>query len=175
MTRRTSIRLALLDRDGTLNAKAPDDEYVCRRQDLVVFSTVPAALRRLNDANVRVAVVSNQRGVARGRMTLADVADVNAELHRVLARVGAWIDLLLVCPHEANTCRCRKPEPGLLLKAGDQLGIPMHEAVMVGDSNTDAEAGRRAGARTISLGESDAADNGVPDFESAVDMILNAG
>jgi D-glycero-D-manno-heptose 1,7-bisphosphate phosphatase len=167
--------LALLDRDGTLNAKPREGEYVERPEDLVLLPDAVSSVRRLNDADVRVAVVTNQRGVALGRMTLADVTRVNARLHAMLATHGAWLDLVLACPHHIGDCDCRKPAPGMLVEACNRLGIPPARATMIGDSSSDVEAGRRAGTRTIGIGDgAGAADVVVPSLGLAVAHLLTA-
>jgi D-glycero-D-manno-heptose 1,7-bisphosphate phosphatase len=114
---------------------------------------VGRALRRLNQAGTPVFVVTNQRGVARGRMTLDDVAMVNDVLQRRLRRFGAHVDAFYVCPHEVGACSCRKPSPGLLLQAErDHPGLRLDRAVMVGDSESDVGAGLAVGAYAIRLG-----------------------
>ena len=141
----------LLDRDGTINVKAPEGEYVTSPEELVLLPGAAEAIRALNDAGVPVAVVTNQRGIALGRMTFGDVAAVHARLDALLAEHGAHVGAYYVCPHEKETCDCRKPQPGMLLQAARDIGIDPRDAVMIGDSDSDAEAGRRAGATVILL------------------------
>lgn len=165
----------LLDRDGTVNVKAPEGEYVTSPAQLHLLPGAAAAIARLNQASVPVALVTNQRAVGRGFMSEGDVIRVHQELTRQLAQDGAHLDAVLVCPHEIGTCTCRKPEPGMLLEALSRLGVEPARAVMIGDSPSDVEAGRRAGTRTVQLAppgaESDA-DVTMPDLESAVDALL---
>ncbi len=159
---------AFLDRDGTINVKAPEGEYVESPDELVLLPGAAAAVRALNDAGVPVAVVTNQRGVALGRMTLDDLQRVHDRLDALLAdAAGARVDRYYACPHDKDSCDCRKPRPGMLLQAARDLGIDPRDAVMIGDSESDAEAGRRAGARAIRLG----AD--VPTLGDAVALVLS--
>jgi D-glycero-D-manno-heptose 1,7-bisphosphate phosphatase len=171
------VRLALLDRDGTINRKAPPQEYIERLDELEVLPGAAEAVARLNAKGIRVAVVTNQRGVALGRMTAADVDAIHALLSKRLVSAGAAIDAFYWCPHEGGTCTCRKPEPGMLRDAMGRFGVQPDEAVMVGDADSDVEAGRRAGVRTIQIVSGavrSVADISVPDLASGVEAILTA-
>jgi D-glycero-D-manno-heptose 1,7-bisphosphate phosphatase len=165
----TSGAVAFLDRDGTINEKAGPGEYVTDPADLRLLEGAAGAIRRLNDAGLPVIVVTNQRGIALGRMTEADLAAVHARLAELLdAEAGAWVDKILHCPHERGSCGCRKPAPGLLLEAREQWpAIDFEVSTMVGDSQADVEAGRAVGARTIRLGED------ARDLSAAVALLLN--
>ena len=110
---------------------------------------MPEAIRRLNAAGYRVIVVTNQRGVARGLLTMADVEDVHRYMREALARQGARIDGVYVCPHNEGECTCRKPGIGLFLQAERDFPVDKRQSWMVGDSETDAEAGRRYGVRIL--------------------------
>lgn len=172
----TGLRLALLDRDGTLNRKAPDGEYVTDPGALELLPGAAGAVRRLNDAGVAVAVVTNQRAIALGRMSPEELDVVHERLRTELARrTGARVDGVYHCPHEAGTCLCRKPEPGLLLRAAGDFGARPGEAVMIGDASSDVEAGRRFGALTVQLTDGpSSADLSAPDLAAAVDALLAA-
>jgi D-glycero-D-manno-heptose 1,7-bisphosphate phosphatase len=145
-----------LDRDGVLNAKAPEGAYVTDVAALRVLPGVPEALGALRRAvpGLRIAVVTNQRGVARGRMTAADVDVIHARLREDLAAAGGDVDRIEVCPHEEDACDCRKPASGLLRRA--LAAWPDADAAasaLVGDSASDLVAGRRIGARTFLVGD----------------------
>lgn len=149
-----NVQTVFLDRDGVLNEKAPEGEYVWRRQDFRVLDGVPEAIARLNRAGIRVVVVSNQRGIALGLYTLADVTGLHAEFQKLLAQYGARIDAFYVCPHGHGECNCRKPLPGLFEQAhADFPEIDAQTSVMIGDSAVDMEFGRRLGMRTILIQE----------------------
>ncbi|MEN3279571.1 MAG: D-glycero-D-manno-heptose 1,7-bisphosphate phosphatase [Solirubrobacteraceae bacterium] len=169
-------RLVLLDRDGTLNRKPAEGDYVTQVDALELLPGAASAVRRLNDAGIPVAVVTNQRGVALGRIVASELERIHAALVEGLGRGGAHLNAIYHCPHNRGQCHCRKPEPGLLLRAGIDFHVPLEEAVMVGDSDSDVEAGRRAGALTVQLvqpGEPSLADLTAPDLVAAVDLMLS--
>ena len=168
-------RWVLLDRDGTINVKAPEGEYVTEPDELELLPGAAGAIRRLNGAGLPVAVVTNQRGVALGRMSAQAVDAVHAALAGALAAEGAHVDAVLVCPHERGTCACRKPLPGLLEQAASELGLALADAVMIGDADSDVDAGRAAGTRTVQLtGGPSRADSTAPTLAAAVDALLGA-
>jgi D-glycero-D-manno-heptose 1,7-bisphosphate phosphatase len=140
-----------LDRDGVINRKR-DDDYV---KDWGEFEFLPGAkeaLQLLTANNIRVIVVTNQRGIARGWMSDADVQDVHA---RMIAEVApAKIDAIYYCPHDNNQCECRKPKPGMLLQSQrDFPDIDFAQAMFIGDSLSDMQAGAAVGCRTVLIGE----------------------
>jgi D-glycero-D-manno-heptose 1,7-bisphosphate phosphatase len=139
------VCVALIDRDGVLNRDRPD--YIKNEAELEVFPFARAALEAFKKAGWAVYVVSNQSVVARG---LASLEDVEATTAKLVRAVGPF-DGVFYCYHKPeDECRCRKPEPGLLLQglAAAAAAGPLEECWMVGDSARDVEAGRRAGCRT---------------------------
>jgi histidinol-phosphate phosphatase family protein len=133
----------LLDRDGTLIEDVPYNG------DPGAVRPMPGArlaLDRMRAAGLRLAVVSNQSGVARGHLTEADVERINTRVEELLGPFDAW----LYCPHgPADRCPCRKPEPGMLLAAAQSLRVPPQCCVMVGDVGADVRAGLAAGAAAV--------------------------
>ena len=167
--------LVLLDRDGTLNRKPADGEYVTAARDLELLPGAAVAVRRLNRARISVAVVTNQRGIALNRLKSSDLEHVHAALREQLAAEGAVVDAIYHCPHEVGTCRCRKPDTGLLVQAARDFGVPLANAAMIGDADSDVEAGRRAGTLTVQLLDScrpSRADLVAADLSSAVGLLL---
>ena len=166
----------LLDRDGTLVEDVPYNADPAR---VVPVPGAAAALDRLRAAGVPLALVSNQSGVARGLMTLDEVAAVNQRVEDLLGPIGPW----LVCPHGPDEgCACRKPAPGLVLAAAAALGVDPAECVVIGDIGSDVEAARAAGARAIlvptpaTLAEEVAAAPEVAEtLEAAVDLLVGPG
>ncbi len=165
----------LLDRDGTLVVDVPYNG------DPSLVAPVPgarAALDRLRAAGLPLAVVSNQSGVARGLLTSAQVAAVNA---RVAELLGPF-DAVLVCEHGPDDgCACRKPRPGLVLEAARQLGVDPAACVLVGDIGSDVDAALAAGAQPVLVptevtrpDEVAAAPAVVADLAAAVDVVLDA-
>jgi D-glycero-D-manno-heptose 1,7-bisphosphate phosphatase len=121
----------------------------------------------LNQAGFRVIVISNQRGVAKGLITAADLEALHRQLCEVLVSAGATIDAIYYCPHESEPpCRCRKPKPGLLLDAAREHNIDRAASWMIGDSRSDIEAGCNAGCKTALLGKDDSLAGG-PDMVAA--------
>ena len=114
-----SGRTAFLDRDGTINEKAPEGEYVTDPGGFRFLPGAEEAVRLLDAGGWRVVVVSNQRGVALGRMTMDDVDAVNARMAHLP------IEAVYVCPHERGTCDCRKPGTGLFERARGAPGYPL--------------------------------------------------
>lgn len=166
------LQAVLLDRDGTINVKAPEGEYITVAEQLELLPGAAEAIRLLNHAGVPVAVVTNQRGVALGRMDDADLRAVHARLHQLLGNQDAWVDAIFYCPHDKGTCACRKPAPLMLRRAGAYLGLTsLRHTVMIGDSFTDVEAGRRAGAHTVLLGPNGAAPDGTSTAPSLLDAV----
>jgi D-glycero-D-manno-heptose 1,7-bisphosphate phosphatase len=139
----------LLDRDGTINRQT-QGEYVVSPNGMVLLPGAAEGLRAMRDAGFGLAVVSNQAPVARGWITQAELGAVNDRLRALLKAEGVQLDGIYCCPHDrGDGCACRKPEPGLLLRAAADLGFDPRDAFLVGDKASDIEAGRRAGATTI--------------------------
>ncbi len=168
------IAVAFLDRDGTINVKAPEGAYVTTPDAVELLPGAGEAIGRLNAAGVPVVVVTNQRGVALGHMTEADLSAVHRRLDELLAREGARVDRYEHCPHEKDSCACRKPRTLMLERAARSLAVDPADGAMIGDAASDVAAGRAVGATTIRLGIVDhAADHSAADLRSAVEWILD--
>jgi D-glycero-D-manno-heptose 1,7-bisphosphate phosphatase len=169
------IAAVLLDRDGTVNIKAPEGRYITSPGELVLLPGAAGAIARLNAASVQVILVTNQRWLS-AMTDLAPYERVHARLEKLLAENGAHLDGAYYCPHAAGSCHCRKPAPGMLERAAQEHLFSLAEAVMIGDSESDVEAGRAAGSATIALSATpDAtspADRTVPNLAEAVRLIL---
>ena len=146
-----------LDRDGTL---VRDADYLTEADQLEILPGVPEALRMLRRAGFLLIVVTNQSAIARGWLTEEALRTIHAELNALLGAEGAPIDAFYYCPHLPNgtvpayarACRCRKPEPGLIRQAAEEWHVDPARSYVVGDSERDAEAGRRAGCRAFQIG-----------------------
>ena len=173
----TAPTWVLLDRDDTINVGAPEPHYVTHPSSVRLLPGAARAVARLNAHGLPIAVVANQRGVALGLMTESDLAEVNQQVRRLLAEeAGGHVDHIFACTHHKGACRCRKPDIGLLEAAAAAVGLPLEEAVMIGDKETDVEAGRRVGAVTIRIarpGTRSAADLVVCSLEEAVAALLD--
>ena len=145
-----NLRTVFLDRDGVLNQKMPEGQWVSRWADFHLLPGVPAAIAKLNRAGLRVIVVSNQRGIALGRFSSADVEAIHAAFQKLLKTHGAQVDGFYFCPHDRLECNCRKPLPGMFEQArGEFPEIRATTSAMIGDSLPDIEFGRRLGMLTI--------------------------
>lgn len=173
-----TVRTVFLDRDGTINVKAAEGEYIRSPDELVLLPGAAKALATLNAAGLRTVLVTNQRWLSEKTADPADFAATQRRLDELLAREGARLDAAYHCPHAASSCDCRKPLAGMLVRAAREHGFDLSESVMVGDSDSDMMAGRAAGTATILLrngGEaSDDADFVVDDLAAAIDLIMNA-
>ena len=160
-----------LDRDGVLNRKPPAHEYVESAATLEVEPHAAEAVGTLRDAGYTPIVVSNQRGVALGRVS----EETLTEIEHVLVASGIQIEAFYYCRHDLpDRCACRKPCPGLLIQAAADHGLSLDESVMIGDEETDVEAGRAAGCRTIRLAAGDqatGADEIAADLEAAAAIV----
>ncbi|MGO1052310.1 D-glycero-alpha-D-manno-heptose-1,7-bisphosphate 7-phosphatase [Crossiella sp. CA198] len=135
--------LVLFDRDGTLIRDVPyngDPELVAP------MPGAAAVLARLRARGVRTGVVTNQSGVARGLLRVAQVSAVHRRIEELLGPFDTW----QVCPHgPLDGCRCRKPQPGMILSACAELGVPTSATVLIGDIESDVRAGQAAGVYSI--------------------------
>ena len=145
-------RGAFLDRDGVINRKADGDNYITRWEDFHFLPEVADGIKLLNRAGWSVIVISNQRCVAKGLLSVEMLEAMHRRMSEELGAAGAKVDGIYYCPHEKDAaCHCRKPEPGMLLAAAKEHQIDLRSSWMIGDSETDVEAGRRAGCRTAQL------------------------
>ncbi len=143
-----------LDKDGTLIEDVP---YNVDPALIRLYPDVPEALRRFRAAGYRLIVISNQAGVARGYFEESALAGVRETLYRLLAAEGVPLDGFYYCPHHpdgvvagyAVSCQCRKPGPGMILRAAREHGVDLAGSWMIGDILNDVEAGSRAGCRTV--------------------------
>lgn len=133
------MSLVLLDRDGVINEESP--EYIKRPSEWLPIPGSLDAIARLNRAGCAVAVCSNQSAVARGLMTAEDLQAIHETMQGALAEVGGHLDAIFCCMHGPDEhCTCRKPEPGLLLKAMRELNATPERTTFVGDSLRDIQA-----------------------------------
>ena len=143
-----------IDRDGTLTEEVG---YVNHPSRLRVLPRSAEAIRRLNAARIAAVVVTNQAGIARGYFSAEVLAAVNDALVLQLKDEGAHLDGVYVCPHHPSegeppyrmVCECRKPKPGLLLRAASDLSLDLSRSTIVGDKGSDLVAARVIGARGV--------------------------
>jgi D-glycero-D-manno-heptose 1,7-bisphosphate phosphatase len=142
------VSTIFLDRDGVINENRAD--YVKSWDEFRFLPGARESIARLTRAGHRIVVCSNQAGIARGTIALEVLEEIHNRMIVGVAEMGGVIEKIYYCPHakDAN-CLCRKPRPGLLLRARDELGIDLNDAIFIGDSMTDVCAGLAAGVHTI--------------------------
>lgn len=141
------------DRDGTLNTEV---DFLSRPEELELIPHAARAIREANECGVKVFIITNQSGIARGLFSETDLAAVHKRLLALLAREGAHVDGIYFCPHHPDygtpryrkLCSCRKPKPGMLRKAVKEHGVRLRDSFVIGDRCVDMEAGRAAGCGT---------------------------
>lgn len=145
-------RAVFFDRDGVLNKKSPEHDYVKNHGEFVWNGGARELIKEINRLGFLVIVLSNQRGIARGMMTAGFVDELHARMNEDLAKIGAHIDAFYYCPHShEDECQCRKPLPGMFFKAAAEWGIDLKKSFAVGDSESDLTAGAKAGCRNIKV------------------------
>jgi D-glycero-D-manno-heptose 1,7-bisphosphate phosphatase len=172
-----------LDRDGVLNVNL--DAHVRRWDEFAFLPGAIESVRRLHEAGWPIVVVTNQAAIGRGHTTAAEVADIHDRMCAAIESGGGQITRVLHCPHRPDDdCECRKPRPGMLLRAASDLQLDLARSYFVGDHLTDVEAAIAAGCRPILVrsgrGAAIASDavarfEGLPvvdDVVAAVDLIL---
>jgi len=175
---RTLRPAVFLDRDGTVNREV---DYLADPAELELLPGAAEAIVRWNDAGWLVVVITNQSGVARGILTEDRLREIHDHLARILSEHGARIDAFHHCPHHPEIgkppylrdCDCRKPAPGMLLRAAAELSIDLPRSWVIGDSFRDLEAGAAAGIPGIlvATGKPDQLETERPDRRAARDLL----
>jgi len=143
-----------LDRDGTINEQMGYINHLCRFK---LLAGAAEAIKLLNDAGIPVVVISNQSGLARGYFPEELLVAVHEKMDRLLAEKGAHVDGIYYCPHHPEakeerfreTCNCRKPKPGLVLQAADEMNLDPEKSFVVGDRWSDIKTAANCGAKSI--------------------------
>jgi len=144
------VSLVILDRDGVINYDS--DAYIKSPDEWRPIPGSLEAIARLHQAGYKIAVATNQSGLARGYYNLQTLEDIHQKMITLVQRAGGDIDLIEYCPHGPDDhCNCRKPLPGLLQKISSSLAIDLAGVPMVGDSQRDIEAAQAAGAMPVLL------------------------
>ena len=188
-------KAVFLDRDGTINEIVYYQDFGIidspfTAEQFKLLPQVGEAIRILNQSEFKVILVSNQPGIAKGHFSMDTFEEIREKMRTELTKQGAFLDAEYYCLHHPEAkieeyrknCECRKPKPGLLLKAAAEFDIDLGESWMVGDGLTDIEAGKRAGCKTILIGrmkcelcrlmdEKNTPDYIVQDLYSMIDVI----
>ncbi|HYY92493.1 MAG TPA: HAD family hydrolase [Candidatus Dormibacteraeota bacterium] len=141
-------KAVFLDRDGILNRERTD--YVKTPEEFEMLAGVEGPIRKMHERRYLMVVVTNQSAVGRGFTTLEILGRIHDKMLTELERLGCTVDGVYYCPHTpADDCSCRKPRPGLILKAVEDFGIDLAQSWLIGDKESDVEAARRAGCRGV--------------------------
>ena len=159
---RNKQKAIFLDRDGTIN------QYVGFLRDINEFSLIDGvaeAIKRINASGYLAIVVTNQPVIARGEVSFEELEEIHNKMETLLGKEGAYLDAIYYCPHHPHKgyegerlelkidCECRKPKPGMLLKASKEFNIDLSRSWMIGDDENDIRAGQNAGCKTAFIGE----------------------
>ena len=165
---RNRQKAVFLDRDGTIN------RYMGFLRNIDDFELIPGvakAIKMINASGYLAVVVTNQPVIARGEVTVAELESIHYKMETLLGNEGAYLDAIYYCPHHPNkgytgeipelkiNCDCRKPKPGMLLKAAKELNIDLQASWMIGDQENDITAGKTAGCKTALIGMEDYGQN----------------
>lgn len=150
-----------LDRDGTINKLVG---FLRNIEDFELLPNVPEAIRRINSSGYLAIVVTNQPVIARGEVSVSELEEIHNKMETLLGNEGAYLDAIYYCPHHPHKgfdgeiaelkidCECRKPKPGMLLRAANDFNIDLSHSWMIGDSENDILAGKSAGCKTGLIG-----------------------
>lgn len=156
-------KAVFLDRDGVINKYVG---FLRNINDFELLDGVSKAIRKINESGYLAIVVTNQPVIARGEVSFAELTEIHNKMETLLGEDGAYLDAIYFCPHHPDKgfdgeipelkfdCDCRKPKPGMLIKAAKEFNIDLTKSWMVGDSDSDIMAGKNAGCSTVLIGES---------------------
>jgi D-glycero-D-manno-heptose 1,7-bisphosphate phosphatase len=170
------MRYVFLDRDGVLNRKQPEGAYVTSWEQFQWLPGAVEAIARMNRACMTVMLVTNQRGIALELYTDAQLEHIHINMRTHLAQYGARLDAIYYCPHDIGQCQCRKPDIGLFTQAcKDFPQAAADNSVVIGDSLSDIQAGRRMGMKTIFIqGEAERQKAGAATAAASADAVAGS-
>ena len=142
------MKLVILDRDGVINQDSAN--FIKNPNEWIAIPSSLEAIALLNQSGFRVAIATNQSGIARGLFDMATLNAINDKMHRALAQLGGRIDAMFYCPHAADDhCTCRKPKTGMIEDISRRFSVDLSEVYAVGDSLRDLQAFHDAGCKPI--------------------------
>lgn len=171
-------KAVFLDRDGTINKHIG---FLRNIDDFQLINGVAEAIKKINESGYLAIIVTNQPVIARGEVTLKELENIHNKMETLLGEKGAYLDDIFFCPHHPDKgfegerpeykidCDCRKPKPGMLLKAAEKYNIDFLKSWMVGDSKSDMEAGLNAGCKVAFIGE----NNSYESYHSLIECMNN--
>ena len=147
-------KAVFLDRDGVINKERKD--YVKSIEEFQILNNIPKSIKMLKEKGFLVIVITNQSAINRGLITIETLNEIHNYLQVNLRKDDTICDAIYYCPHKPEeNCKCRKPKPGLLLRAAEEHSIDMKNSFLIGDSITDIEAADMAGCKGILLKENE--------------------
>ena len=176
------MKLVILDRDGVINKDSVN--FIKNTNEWVALPGSLEAIALLNQSGFRVAIATNQSGIARSLFDMATLNAINDKMYRALAQMGGRIDALFYCPHSAeDNCTCRKPKTGMIEDIGRRFSVDLSDVYAIGDSLRDLQAFANAGCKPILVrsgkGEETLANGNLPantlvfaDLDEAVQHII---
>lgn len=142
------MKLVILDRDGVVNQDSAN--FIKKPDEWIPIPGSLEAIALLNQSGFRVALATNQSGIARGLFDMIELNNIHDKMHRALALVGGRIDAIFYCPHSAeNHCNCRKPKIGMIEDIGRRFSVSLNEVYGIGDAYRDLKAFSDAGCKPI--------------------------
>ena len=145
-----TLQAVFLDRDGVICQNRAD--YVKNWDEFLFLPGAKQAIASLSKLNIPIVVITNQSAIGRGLVSAETVAEINRRMTAEIVTAGGRVDKVMVCPHRPEErCGCRKPEPGMLLQAAQELNINLKRSFLVGDALSDLMAGRRVGCHNFLL------------------------
>lgn len=181
---RNKQKAIFLDRDGTINNYVG---FLTNIDDFVLSDGVIEGIKKINESGYLAVVITNQPVIARGEVTFDELERIHNKMETLLGDGGAYLDGIYFCPHHPHKgyegevvelkmdCDCRKPKPGLILKAAEDFNIDLSQSWMIGDGESDILCGRNAGCKTAEIGGSYGADVSGENLLQCVKKILNKG
>lgn len=157
-------KAVFLDRDGTINKYVG---FLRKTEQFELLEGVSEAIKKINRSGYLAVVVTNQPVIARGEVTYEGLQEIHNKMETLLGKDGAYLDGIYFCPHHPDSgfegevkelkidCDCRKPKPGMLLQAAEDLNIDLEQSWMIGDGKNDIQAGKNAGCKTVLIGNED--------------------
>ena len=159
-------KAVFFDRDGVINKERTD--YVKNTSELEIFPNIIEPIKKLKGAGFSIIVITNQSAINRGLTTHQKVSEIHSTIQEFLKKNGTHIDNFYYCPHKPDeNCQCRKPKPGLFLRAADELQLNLKLSWMIGDSDTDIQAALAAGCKSLKISSN-------YELQDAVQEILNS-
>ena len=138
-----------IDRDGTI-IKQIDGHYISSIEQIELIENIFPAILMLQNEGYLIIIVTNQAGINKGILSNEQVDEINQHIIQLLKKQGINISAVYVCPHKPEEqCKCRKPQPGLLLKAAKEYNIDLENSIIIGDTDKDTEAGLNAGLKKV--------------------------